>query len=229
MRVGGELDSSLGPNNSLGDLSPTGITEVALPDGEVPRRRQGLQPEGDARDPRERRQQRRARSCAATWSAAPASWPRPAATTPGARPGTTDNNGDAWFCGGTEHFTACVWVGHAQTNTPMETEYAGGPVDGGTFPAIIWSQVMQAVEIHLRGARGQQERRRRRRRRLGRQLSSSGYVPQHEAAATTPRSSGGGGGGGGGANTAPAPAPAPAAPAPGRRRHRRHRPLASVR
>ena len=35
MRVGGELDSSLGPNNSLGDLAPTGITEVALPDGEV--------------------------------------------------------------------------------------------------------------------------------------------------------------------------------------------------
>ena len=60
--------------------------------------------------------------------------------------GTTDNNGDAWFCGGTDHFTACVWVGHAQTNTPMETEYDGGPVDGGTFPALIWSQVMQAVE-----------------------------------------------------------------------------------
>ena len=60
--------------------------------------------------------------------------------------GTTDNNGDAWFCGGTEHLTACVWVGHAQSNEPMETEYGGQPVDGGTFPAIIWSQVMQACE-----------------------------------------------------------------------------------
>ena len=41
--------------------------------------------------------------------------------------GTTENYGDAWFCGGTDHFTACVWVGHAQTNTPMETEYGGEP------------------------------------------------------------------------------------------------------
>ena len=71
--------------------------------------------------------------------------------------GTTDNNGDAWFCGGTDHFTACVWVGHAQTNTPMETEYGGEPVDGGTFPAIIWSQVMQACEAICDPARGRGE------------------------------------------------------------------------
>ena len=49
--------------------------------------------------------------------------------------GTTENNGDAWFCGGTTHFTACVWVGHADTNTSMTTDYNGGPVDGGTYPA----------------------------------------------------------------------------------------------
>ncbi len=48
--------------------------------------------------------------------------------------GTTENNGDAWFCGGSEDVTACVWVGHAEGNTPMETEYAGAPVDGGTYP-----------------------------------------------------------------------------------------------
>ena len=48
--------------------------------------------------------------------------------------GTTDNNGDAWFCGATNDITACVWVGHADTNQPMLTEYAGGPVDGGTYP-----------------------------------------------------------------------------------------------
>ena len=39
--------------------------------------------------------------------------------------GTTDDNGDAWFCGATEEITVCVWVGHADTVTPMETEYAG--------------------------------------------------------------------------------------------------------
>ena len=27
--------------------------------------------------------------------------------------GTTENNGDAWFCGATEEVTACVWVGYA--------------------------------------------------------------------------------------------------------------------
>ena len=49
--------------------------------------------------------------------------------------GTTENNGDAWFCGGTDHFTACVWVGHADSTQSMETDYDGGPVDGGTYPA----------------------------------------------------------------------------------------------
>jgi penicillin-binding protein 1A len=59
--------------------------------------------------------------------------------------GTTENNGDAWFCGGIEsEVTACVWVGYADTTTPMTTLYNGGPVMGGTFPALIWSSVMSA-------------------------------------------------------------------------------------
>lgn len=58
--------------------------------------------------------------------------------------GTTENNGDAWYCGATEEVTACVWVGYADTTTPMLTEYAGGPVDGGTFPALIWAGVVSA-------------------------------------------------------------------------------------
>ena len=58
--------------------------------------------------------------------------------------GTTDNNGDAWFCGATDEITACVWVGHADSNEPMETEYSGGPVDGGTFPAEIFADVVNA-------------------------------------------------------------------------------------
>jgi penicillin-binding protein 1A len=60
--------------------------------------------------------------------------------------GTTENNGDAWFCGATGDVTACVWVGYADTTTPMLTEYAGGPVDGGTFPAAIWAGVISAWE-----------------------------------------------------------------------------------
>ena len=64
--------------------------------------------------------------------------------------GTTDDNGDAWFCGATPDITACIWVGYRDTVTPMETEYAGGPVDGGTFPALIFSQ----IATRLRGGPG---------------------------------------------------------------------------
>jgi len=60
--------------------------------------------------------------------------------------GTTENNGDAWFCGATEEVTACVWVGYADSVTPMETLYNGGPVMGGTFPALIWASVVSAWE-----------------------------------------------------------------------------------
>jgi len=58
--------------------------------------------------------------------------------------GTTENSGDAWYCGGTEDVTACVWVGYADTTTPMTTLYNGGPVQGGTFPALIWASVISA-------------------------------------------------------------------------------------
>ncbi len=71
--------------------------------------------------------------------------------------GTTDDNGDAWFCGATDQVTACVWVGYADTNTPMTTEFSGGPVDGGTFPALIWAGVISAWEEH-RGRTGGRER-----------------------------------------------------------------------
>jgi penicillin-binding protein 1A len=61
--------------------------------------------------------------------------------------GTTENNGDAWFCGGIEdEVTACVWVGYPDSTTPMTTLYNGGPVMGGTFPALIWASVISAWE-----------------------------------------------------------------------------------
>jgi penicillin-binding protein 1A len=60
--------------------------------------------------------------------------------------GTTDDNGDAWFVGSTEELTVAVWVGHADTNTPMKTEFAGSPVDGGTYPALIFARIMDAWE-----------------------------------------------------------------------------------
>jgi penicillin-binding protein 1A len=61
--------------------------------------------------------------------------------------GTTEEEGDAWFCGGVAtEVTACVWVGYPDTTTPMLTLYNGGPVMGGTYPAMIWARVITAWE-----------------------------------------------------------------------------------
>ncbi|MBS1887147.1 MAG: transglycosylase domain-containing protein [Actinobacteria bacterium] len=61
--------------------------------------------------------------------------------------GTTEEEGDAWFCGGVaSEVTACVWVGYPNTTTPMLTLFNGGPVMGGTFPALIWNRVITAWE-----------------------------------------------------------------------------------
>ena len=91
----------------------------------------------------------------------PSSPPEPARTPPTGEPtwgktGTTDDNGDAWFCGATEQITVCVWVGHADSNTPMLTEYAGAPVDGGTIPALIFADVVDDFEA-LEAARKEGE------------------------------------------------------------------------
>jgi penicillin-binding protein 1A len=61
--------------------------------------------------------------------------------------GTTEEEGDAWFCGGVAaEVTACVWVGYPDTTTPMLTLFNGGPVMGGTYPALIWARVITAWE-----------------------------------------------------------------------------------
>jgi penicillin-binding protein 1A len=60
--------------------------------------------------------------------------------------GTTENNGDAWFVGSTRDVTIAVWVGHADSTKPMETEFGGGPVDGGTIPALIFNDVLTAFD-----------------------------------------------------------------------------------
>ena len=60
--------------------------------------------------------------------------------------GTTDDNGDAWFVGATDEITVAVWVGHADTVEPMLTEFGGQPVDGGTYPAQIFHDIVLAWE-----------------------------------------------------------------------------------
>ncbi|MDQ6744857.1 MAG: transglycosylase domain-containing protein, partial [Actinomycetota bacterium] len=62
--------------------------------------------------------------------------------------GTTTNYGDAWFVGWTPQMTTAVWVGFPTKLVSMATAYNGGPVEGGTYPAIIWQSFMtQALQI----------------------------------------------------------------------------------
>jgi penicillin-binding protein 1A len=59
--------------------------------------------------------------------------------------GTTTDEGDAWFVGWTPQFTTAVWVGFPNRLVPMLTQFNGGPVTGGTFPAEIWRAYMESA------------------------------------------------------------------------------------
>jgi penicillin-binding protein 1A len=66
--------------------------------------------------------------------------------------GTTENYQDAWFVGFNDLITVAVWVGYPEGAKPMETEYHGSPVAGGTYPAEIWHDFMLSVK-EIRDAR----------------------------------------------------------------------------
>ncbi len=70
---------------------------------------------------------------------------RPAA----GKTGTAQNNADAAFIGFTPQRTTAVWVGFPEGQVPMRNLFKGGPVQGGTFPALIWKGIMQAAEKGL--------------------------------------------------------------------------------
>jgi penicillin-binding protein 1A len=59
--------------------------------------------------------------------------------------GTTSNYGDAWFVGWDSKYTVAVWVGYPEKLVPMSTLFQGGPVLGGTFPALIWHNFMNSA------------------------------------------------------------------------------------
>ncbi len=140
-RVGGTLDSCAG-NKKMEDLCPVGVEKIVGPDGDVEEKNEvktiRVLDETDAGTTKD-----------LLTGPVSSGGTGQEAQTPGdewGKTGTTENHGDAWFCGGTDHLTACVWVGHAQSNEPMETEYAGQPVAGGTYPAQIWGSIMTALE-----------------------------------------------------------------------------------
>jgi penicillin-binding protein 1A len=59
--------------------------------------------------------------------------------------GTTSNFGDAWFIGWDSRYTVAVWVGFPNSLVPMTTQFNGKPVMGGTFPALIWHDFINAA------------------------------------------------------------------------------------
>ncbi len=103
--------------------------------------------------------------------------------------GTTENSGDAWFVGFTDRLTVAVWVGYADKLKPMLTEFNGEPVEGGTYPALVWHDFMSAANRIIDD-------------RIARRRVKEGLPPEPVAKTTT---------------TAPTPPPAvaPAAPAEG--------------
>jgi penicillin-binding protein 1A len=66
--------------------------------------------------------------------------------------GTTDEHSDGWFVGYTPRMSTAVWVGYPKSQVHMMTEYYGGPVAGGTFPAEIWGSYMSQAKRKFCGA-----------------------------------------------------------------------------
>jgi penicillin-binding protein 1A len=69
--------------------------------------------------------------------------------------GTTENYGDAWFIGWDSKYTVAVWVGYPNKLIPMTSDFNGGPVLGGTFPALIWHDFMTS-SLQIDKTRGEE-------------------------------------------------------------------------
>ena len=109
--------------------------------------------------------------------------------------GTTTNYGDAWFVGWTPRLTVAVWVGYPNSLVPMTTQWNGQPVEGGTYPTVIWHNFMvSALQILAQEAAAKS---------AGKSMSTT--------TTTTPTGSGGGSSTSGPASTVTA-APTTAAP-----------------
>jgi len=63
--------------------------------------------------------------------------------------GTTQNYADAVFVGYTPQRTTAVWVGYPEAQIPMIPPTTDRKVYGGTYPAMIWKDVMEAAHLGL--------------------------------------------------------------------------------
>jgi membrane peptidoglycan carboxypeptidase len=59
--------------------------------------------------------------------------------------GSAQDNTSAFFSGFTPQLSTSVWVGYRKTRVPMRNLYNGGPVFGGTYPALIFQDYMTAA------------------------------------------------------------------------------------
>ncbi len=59
--------------------------------------------------------------------------------------GTAQNYTSAFFSGYSPDLSTSVWVGHPDEPRPMPDLFNGGPVFGGTYPALIFRQYMEAA------------------------------------------------------------------------------------
>ncbi len=141
--------------------------------------------------------------------------------------GTTSNYGDAWFVGWDSKYTVAVWVGYPNGLVPMTTQFDGGPVLGGTFPALIWHDFMTSA-LRVDKTRAEQAAAQAAAHADGKahgqsttslpeetpspSRSPSGAPSAGEEAAVERHASPNTGGGGGSEHGSPAPAPAPSPP-----------------
>jgi membrane peptidoglycan carboxypeptidase len=95
--------------------------------------------------------------------------------------GTTDNNTNAWFTGFTPQLCTSVWIGNVDRNKTVAVGGVG-EVFGGTLPADVWQQTMNAAlagapVLPFPGVAG-----------VGSPVASSTAAPTESATATTSES-----------------------------------------
>jgi penicillin-binding protein 1A len=119
--------------------------------------------------------------------------------------GTTTNYGDAWFVGWDSKYTVAVWVGFPNGLVPMTNDFNGGPVLGGTFPALIWHDFMTS-SLQIDKTRAEEAASKKAN---GSNTTSSSTTPNNEGSPSGPPHPSGGGHSPQGAGRPRQPAPAP--------------------
>ena len=127
-------------------VTPVPVTRVVAPDGSVSIDNRAPAPGGSVLDPAVCRTVTGVLTqVVERGTGTAAQLDRPTA----GKTGTTDDYANGWFVGYTSQLTGAVWVGYPAANTPMHDVNGTANVSGGTIPARIWHDVMQAASAQL--------------------------------------------------------------------------------